>query len=49
MGWMVEQGDNGIGGDYMGPLNADVQGSSDLLAVDMYHEFCLLCPNICTC
>lgn len=41
MGWMVDQGDNGIGGDYTRPLCAEVQGSSDLLVVDMYCELYL--------
>lgn len=42
---MVEQGDDGIGGDYTCPLGAEVQGSSDLLKVDMYRELCFSLPE----
>jgi hypothetical protein len=45
MGWTVEQGDNGIGGDYICPPGAEVQGSNDLIEVDIYRELYLLCPN----
>ena len=42
MGWMAGQGDKGIGGNYMRPLGAEIQGSSKLLEVDMYRMFLLL-------
>ena len=39
---MAGQGDKGIGGDYMRPLGAEIQGTSELLEVDMYRMFLLL-------
>ena len=39
---MAGQGDKGIGGNYMCPLGAEIQGSSKLLEVDMYRMFLLL-------
>lgn len=43
MGWIAEQGDNGIGVDYIRPLSVEIQGSNKLLEVDIFRKFCLLC------
>lgn len=45
MAWMANLGDTGIGGDYIPPPDAEVQGSSDLIKVDMYCESPLLYLN----
>ena len=42
MAWMTDLGDNGIGGDYTPPIDAEVQGSSGILEVDIYRESPLL-------
>ena len=46
MAWTANLGDNGFGGNYTPPFEAEVQGSSELLEVDMYCESPLLSLNI---
>jgi hypothetical protein len=42
---MVNLGDNGFGGNHAPPLEAEIQGSNDLLEVDMYRESPLFVMN----
>ena len=43
MGWIAEQGDNGIGGGHIPSLSVEIQGSNKLVEVDIFRKFFLLC------
>jgi hypothetical protein len=38
MTWMANLGDTGIGRGYIPPPDAEIQGSNDIIEVDMYRE-----------